>query len=228
MILRGQRAPRSRVIRRLPWVTALATSAGLVASVLPASVLAYTILGLRRAEFWRLWTGHFVHYNRAHLWGDLLAFAVWAALVESESRRVLVVTLLLGTPLLSSAFAVFCPSVTEYRGLSSLDAALVVELVLLRGFAGGESQASRGFGPWLTRFIGSPALRAIGIFSLCLSALKIGYEFCVGHALLAPDLGQGVTLLPAAHAFGALLGVAVCSSLGRPTVGKIRLDARGH
>jgi hypothetical protein len=57
----------------------------------------------------------------------------------------------------------------------------------------------------------------VGIASLSLFALKTGYEFVVGHALLAPDLGPGVRLLPAAHVFGALAGfwcvkAAACTS----------------
>jgi membrane associated rhomboid family serine protease len=195
-----------------PWVALLATSLGLLASALPAAphALAYTAVGLEKGQWWRLWTGHFVHYGKAHLWGDLLAFAVWAALVESESRRVLVTTLVIGAPLLSCAFWLACPGLGEYRGLSSLDAALVIELIVLRGFAARAGAAGQGLGPWLTRTVGGRALRAVGWISLGLFALKTAYEYAAGHALLAPDLGRGVQLLPSAHAFGGLLGLAVC------------------
>ncbi|HEY3254746.1 MAG TPA: hypothetical protein VGJ91_12390, partial [Polyangiaceae bacterium] len=64
-----------------------------------------------------------------------------------------------------------------------------------------------GFGPWLTRWLGQSTLNVVGGLSLCLLALKIGYEFRAGRALLAHDLGLGVKLLPAAHAWGALLGL---------------------
>jgi rhomboid family GlyGly-CTERM serine protease len=189
-----------------------------LASALPAAhALAYTALGIEKGQWWRLWTGHLVHYGSAHLWGDLLAFAVWAALVESESRRVLLATLLCGAPLLSCAFWLACPQLGEYRGLSSLDAALVIELIVLRGFAPRASAAGRGLGPWLTRALGSRALRAVGWLSLGLFALKTAYEYAAGHALLAPDLGQGVRLLPSAHAFGGLLGLAVCIVVQRLT-----------
>ena len=42
---------------------------------------------------------------------------------------------------------------------------------------------------------------------------RIGYEFQAGRAILAHDLGLGVKLLPAAHAFGALIGLGI--GLGR-------------
>jgi hypothetical protein len=142
---------------------------------------------------------------------------VWAALVEGESRRALVLTLLLGAPLLMSGLALACPDLGEYRGLSGLDTALVIELILLRGFAAPASGIERGFGPWLTRRLGRSFLRRVGSFSLGLSAVKIGYEFCVGHALLARDLGNGVALLPEAHALGAVVGLAVYYALPRAT-----------
>ena len=54
------------------------------------------------------------------------------------------------------------------------------------------------------------ALRSIAASSLLLSVVKIVYEFHAGHALLARDLGNGASLLPAAHAVGVLVGLAVC------------------
>jgi hypothetical protein len=90
---------------------------------------------------------------------------------------------------------------------------LVIELILLRGFAAPAQSGDRGFGPWLTRRLGCSFLRRLGVTSLGLSAVKIGYEAYAGHALIAPDLGNGVTLLPAAHAFGALVGLAVYRAL---------------
>lgn len=206
------------IARHVPWLALLSSCAGLLASALPASsLLAFTRRGLHQAQLWRLWTGHFVHYGSAHLWGDLLAFAIWAALVEGESRRVLGATLLVGAPLLSCMFAWVHPEVSQYRGLSALDAALVVELIVLRGFRGSADDGGprRGVGPWLTRQLGSSWLQGIGVVSLCLSVAKMGYEFSAGHALLAPDLGPGVMLLPSAHGFGALLGLAISLLVGR-------------
>ena len=150
-----------------------------------------------------------MHYGSAHLWGDWLAFVVWAALVESESRLALGATLLIGAPLLLLALELVCPALGEYRGLSGIDTALVVELILLRGFAQAEVGSEPGLGPWLTRQLGRPALRVVGGLSLGLSVLKIAFEFDAGHAILAHDLGFGVKLLPAAHAFGALIGGAI-------------------
>ena len=213
---RGQLARLAQLARRSAWLSLLASLLGLLASVLPAApFLAFTAAGMQRGELWRLWTGHFVHYGSAHLWGDWLAFVVWATLVEGESRLALGATLLIGAPLLLLALELVCPALGEYRGLSGLDTALVVELILLRGFLPAGVGSERGLGPWLTRQLGRPALRVVGGLSLGLSLVKIAFEFQAGHAVLAHDLGSGVKLLPAAHAFGALLGLWIGLSCRR-------------
>ncbi len=159
----GQRARSlGATVQRAPWLSLLATSVGLVASALPVSTwFAYFSGSAERGQLWRLWSCHFVHYNGAHLWGDLLAFTVWASLVEGESRRALISTLVLGAPLLTSALALTCPELGEYRGLSGLDTALVIELILLRGFVRIEHGPESGFGPWLTRHLGRSFLRRV-------------------------------------------------------------------
>jgi len=206
---RGQGARIAFTSSRWPWLALVASAVGLVANALPAQpLLAFTAEGMHRGQWWRLWTAHFVHYGSAHFWGDWLAFVVWAALVEAESRRALAATLLLGAPLLLLALDLTCPKLGEYRGLSGIDTALVLELILLRGFVTNEANAP-GLGPWLTRLLGRRALQLVGGFCLCLLAGKVAYEFQVGRAILAHDLGVGVLLLPAAHAFGALVGLTV-------------------
>jgi hypothetical protein len=131
-----------------------------------------------------------VHFNQAHLRGDLLAFVVWAAWVELSSRRVLLVTLLFGPPVISLALLFACPDLEQYRGLSALDCALPLELILMRGLSG------------------KPALRAAGVLALALFVAKCAYELGTGRALFAPDLGAGVSLIPLAHVLGALVGLA--------------------
>jgi len=224
---RGQLAGQARLVPGLPWLALLASLASLLASLLPAqSSFAYTADGMRAGQCWRLWTGHFVHYGSAHLWGDWLAFVVWAALVESESRRALLVTLLIGAPLLLLGLELVGPAIAEYRGLSGIDTALVIELILLRGFVRHEPRSACGVGPSLSRLFGRATLRLIGACSLALSALKIAYEFHAGHAILAHDLGDGIRLLPAAHALGALIGLGIGLALRGQT--SLRITGSSH
>lgn len=179
--------------RALPWLALSAAALSWGSSRLPAAEqagFALTHAALGRGELWRLWTGHLVHFSDAHLRGDLLAFVVWAALLERDSRPALWRILLVAPPLLSLAILLGCARLGEYRGLSGLDCALVVALIYRRGVA---TERWRGVG-WL-----------------CVAgfAAKCGYELWAGRAILAPDLGADVKLLPLAHVLGAGLGLAV-------------------
>ena len=187
---------------RLPWLAFAATLFGVLASsgVLgPVSELALA-RGRVLDEPFRLWTGHFVHFNATHVVADLVPFAIWAALVERDSRGLLAVTLAVGTAALSVALLLACPELSTYRGLSGLDCALAVELIALR------------LGP---RFAETPpGVRRVALAAAALFALKCGFELVTGHAVAARDLGQGVSLLPEAHYFGAAIGCAFALSLG--------------
>jgi hypothetical protein len=200
---------RTAVGRAVPWLALVACSfAVLLATGTVGTPAAYALVRdrVQAGELFRLWTGHFVHFNSAHLVGDLLAFGVWAALVEGESRRLLAFTLLAGTPLLSLALLATCPDLSEYRGLSALDCALVSELLLARGLALELSKHSRAPTRVLAAALGTPAIRAIALLAAVAFLAKCVFELRAGHALLAPDLGPGVKLLPLAHLLGILLG----------------------
>src|SRR6185295_11849695 len=109
-------------------------------------------------------------------------------------RRVLVVTLVAGAPLISLLILMLCPAVVEYRGLSALDCALVAELFLLR-VGVSESASPSLFGrPPSERWLRRAAWGAAALF-----VAKCGFELVTGRALLAPDLGPGVKLLVPSH-----------------------------
>jgi len=172
-------------MRRWPWCAlGLTIVAGLLSSESFGPERFSLLRGLWSLEPYRLWTGHFVHFNAAHLRGDVLAFMVWAALIEWRSRRLLLALVGLGAPLLSILVLGLHPSLHEYRGLSALDCALAIALMLLHRHE----------------------QRALSIAALTLLIAKFSYECLTGHAVLAPQLGEGVRLLPLSHLLGALLG----------------------
>lgn len=179
----------------VPWLALAMTAFGALASFGALGDPSELALVRARAgaEPWRLWTGHFVHFNGAHIAADLVPFALWTVLVERESRRLLAWTLGLGTPLTSLACLLACPELTSYRGLSALDCALAAELI-----------ASRLVQPKTT-----PVVRAVALCAAALFAAKCGFELVTGHAVAARELGPGVKLLPAAHYVGAAIGCAL-------------------
>jgi rhomboid family GlyGly-CTERM serine protease len=207
----------------LPWLALSCAALSWGLSSMPSAVQTRSALApeaLAPGEAWRLWTGHLVHFGPAHLRGDLLAFLVWAALLERESRRALARILFIGAPLLSLAILLCCPSLDQYRGLSGLDCSLVVALIWRRGLA-------------------SQRLRGVGVLCLAAFAAKCAYELIVGKALFASDLGAGVKLLPLAHVLGAALGLMLgavsprsrphaTSNRGRHLLGGVDRQGQSH
>jgi len=200
--------------RRWPWFAATLTLGAGLAHTIPnlESGLAFNREASLSGQWWRLITGHFCHYNRSHVVGDVAAFFVWAAVVELVSRRHLVMVLiatftLVGIWLLGAAAAP-----VEYRGLSAVDCALAAQLITL-SMLDQRVRQNR----WLTSAISM----AGAIF-----AAKSCYEFATCHAVLAPELGQGVRLCPQAHVLGISSGVlsGLLSRAGR----NAKTRRRGH
>lgn len=197
--------------RATPWLALLASAVSWALSSAPAELQAACALkpsAIAQGELWRLWAGHFVHFGSVHLRGDLLAFLVWAAWLERGARGLLLGILLLGTPLLSLVILIGCPTLAEYRGLSGLDCSLVGALIWLRGLQ-------------------SERLRGVGVVCLAAFLAKCGYELLSGRAILAPDLGEGVRLLPLAHVTGAALGVLLTGAVSRDRSSAWRSTAEG-
>jgi rhomboid family GlyGly-CTERM serine protease len=195
--------------RAAPWLALAASALSWALSSAPTELQVACALkpsAIADGELWRLWTGHFVHFGGPHLRGDLLAFLVWAAWLEHGARSLLFRLLLIGTPLLSLLLLIGCPTLGEYRGLSGLDCSLVGALIWLRGLQ-------------------SERLRGVGMLCLTAFVAKCGYELLVGRAILAPDLGEGVRLLPLAHVMGAAVGVLLASQcLARARTRLAQLD----
>lgn len=137
-------------------------------------------------EPWRLWTGHLVHFGWEHAFANLVALAVPLLLACRSDRRRLAFALLAGAPLLS-LFLLPSLGAAEYRGASGL-ACLLWALVGLRLAGRGESAS-------------------VGLLMLGGLGLKVVLEAALGSSfLLRPE---GWQTLPAAHALGALLGLAM-------------------
>jgi rhomboid family GlyGly-CTERM serine protease len=156
--------------------------------------LAFDTEASHSGEIWRIFTGHFCHYNLSHFVGDVAAFLIWAIVVELISRRLLLGAIL-GTSALVGCWLLACGAPPmDYRGLSAIDCALAAQLFTLTYFD--RRVTAR---PWL--------LTAL-VIATTLFFGKSLYEFSTGHALLAPKLGEGVRLLPETHVLGILAGVS--------------------
>jgi membrane associated rhomboid family serine protease len=153
--------------------------------------LALTWEALR--EPWRLWTGHLVHYGWEHALANLVALTVPMLLLRKEDRGKLLWALLLAAPLLC---LLLLPGLGQgqYRGASGL-------ACVAWAWAGLRLASQRGSS-------------GIGLAMLGGLAFKLTLESCFGRGLLATHTGWQP--LPAAHLWGALLGlVAAVPALRR-------------
>lgn len=175
---------------RLPWITAGVVAIAAAASAAPgaAAALELTRDGLARGEWWRLATGHLVHWSASHALWDVATFAGIAALCETRSRRETVWALVAAVPVASLAVLALHPELASYRGLSALDVAL---FALFACQLGG----------------------AIGVVFGAVVAAKLACEAWLGTALFVGDAQGGAVLVPVAHVAGAAAAFAAFAVL---------------
>jgi rhomboid family GlyGly-CTERM serine protease len=180
---------------RLPWATLLFAAFAIALRIHPeaADALALAPDRVRGGAWWLVLTGHFVHYNAPHAIGDIAGFLLWSSAVEMRSRTMALAGTVASALAISVVVVARCPDVAEYRGLSGIDCALFAELVAMT----------------LMGLRGRPVALALVLACAGTLAAKTAFELVNGHALLAPDLGSGTVLLPAAHVAGAITGIAV-------------------
>jgi rhomboid family GlyGly-CTERM serine protease len=178
--------------RRWPWATLLIVTLALAVSGFPslAPALIYDRTAVLHGEFWRLWTGHWVHFGTDHLFWNLAVLVpagVWAEWLAPESFRLLS---LLAPGFIGAALLAFDPSLVRYGGLSGLAAAV---LAFLAFTAPAVSPGDR----WFWRGV------------LALLIIKIVAEFLADRSLFAHLEENGVRPVPLAHLAGGAIAAVV-------------------
>lgn len=138
------------------------------------------------SQFWRVWTGHWVHLNWTHYALNVAALLClpW---VLAHSQRQDVLRLLLLLPLAISALLYwYQPQLMYYAGLSGVLHGLYMACALRQIVLGQER--------WI----------AIGV--LVIIAIKLGYEQWHGDSQTAVLIGYPVVI--DAHLYGSLLACA--------------------
>ena len=167
-------------------VFAAVTAAVLFCTANPGTFIC-TRDGILDGEYWRMFTGHFVHFTRSHMVTNLAALGILLMIMQRSSRWQLF-WLGLATPIVLGATLYLArPELAAYGGLSGWIAALFMTVAAERAL-------SR---TWTGHFF------RVGIV---LFIAKLVIEFSLGRSLMT-DLGHGVLVEPAAHAIGA--GVAI-------------------
>jgi membrane associated rhomboid family serine protease len=155
---------------------------------------------------WQLLTCHFTHWTYEQLAWDAVAFLALGAACARRNRAAFHATLLASAILVPLAVLAFAPEVIAYRGLSGLDSALFVLLVLE---CGGGSHRS-----WLRQRSWRFAIESGGYAAALLGFIaKIAFEMHTGATVFAGS----VTPVPVAHIAGAVSALLVAAVYTRRT-----------
>ncbi|MBI2498566.1 MAG: rhombosortase [Opitutae bacterium] len=152
-------------------------------------VLLYERVAILNGDWWRLWTGHWVHFSFSHLaWNLAVLLAAGTWLEHLQSGRLLRFTLLAAS-VLSLGLLAGEPAMQTYGGLSGLATGVVVLLALMQLDRRGADAA------WWWAV-------------LVLVAVKTGLDAIRPDALFAGFGAQTVRPSVLAHISGAGLAVA--------------------
>jgi rhomboid family GlyGly-CTERM serine protease len=199
----GGAGPCPAPLLRAPWLTLALVGLALALHAWPGAceLLAWDRAALRGGELWRLFTGHWVHWSRAHLLWDVGTFAALGAACELRSRRSFALCLAGSALAISLALLAWLPALDTCAGLSGIDSAL---FALLGAQLVGERWAQRR----------DCALALCGAACAAFVA-KVGFELATGATLFVSQLGPGLAPLPEAHLVGGAAGI-LTALLARP------------
>ena len=127
-----QNSENKRAESLIPWGSLLLTVFVLFIYVLPETTLLmqFDRIQINEGQIWRILTGHFTHWSTNHLFWDLLVFVILGVICERINRKSYLVCLVLSTVCISLGVFIFLPEMELYRGLSGIDSALFVLLMV--------------------------------------------------------------------------------------------------
>ncbi|MDG2170066.1 MAG: rhombosortase [Opitutales bacterium] len=188
--------------KQLPWISGVIGVAACFLALFPdtfASALQYDRELILEGEYWRLFTGHFVHWNSAHLLWDVVVFFACGLFLEWVRRSLWVSVLILAPVTISLALLVLQPDMNYYRGLSALDMSLFAAICL---------QAMS-----FCRLKKKSALLLMWGFAFVTSVLKPVMETVLGGTFFVSHFGEGVEASPLSHLLGVLVAVALFKAI---------------
>lgn len=174
------------------WATLLGLALALTSLALAplAARLAYQPEALASGEYWRLWTGHFVHTGWRHFLADTFIFVATGLWLESLAPRTLRAFLLLAPFALGAAL--WLAHAPAYSGLSGLGVGLLFLLAFVQ----------------LRRDRSMP--RGVWVAVIAVVAVKLALE-AIGTTPLLSNMGPALREAAIGH-----LGGAACALLAWP------------
>ncbi|MDR2212666.1 MAG: rhombosortase [Pseudomonadales bacterium] len=195
--MRGANSPRA------PWLTLAPLLLSGVFLLLPEAALEHLTLtpqGVFAGQWWRLWTGHFVHFSLTHALADGGVILLCGWYCERRCKASVYAALwLCAPPLLSALLLLTAPSLHEYRGASGL----AMSFALIAGLTLWREQPR-----WRTALL---CLSLIFAAKTLLDALHPPFNTALS------GLPADVEVVWQAHLIGALLGVGGFFALRKTT-----------
>jgi rhomboid family GlyGly-CTERM serine protease len=178
------------LMKRFPFITisvALLASAVWLSPALRDAAL-FERAHIANGEWWRLLTGHLVHFSFSHLAFDLTVFAGAGWLIERQRRSQFVAVLLCSAFAVGTAILWFAPEMRFYGGMSGVAMAMVC------------------FVAWRLAALQGTA-RIMGIVVLLMVAAKLIGENRMSQPLFANFGSAEIEVASIAHVAGALVGI---------------------
>src|SRR4051812_39105158 len=110
------------VLRRPPWVFLALAAAALVMQVTPAwrDHLLYDRAAIIDGQWWRIWTGHLVHFGWPHFVADAGLFLILGWLLDAPHPWFSRLALVIMPAFISAVLFWFDPGMHRYGGLSAV------------------------------------------------------------------------------------------------------------
>ncbi len=177
-------------MKHTPFLTAVIVAAALGVHLLPTlpPLLVFDRAAIAGGEWWRLVTGHWVHFTAAHLAYNLVVIAVAGAIVERRGYGNLTTLVLLAALLVGALLYLGEPEMRGYGGLSGIATAVVMSLAL------------HGLGD-------RPPWRYLSLIVLAALTAKLALEFALGRSILPGNSSTPFRTVPLSHAAGAIAAV---------------------
>jgi rhomboid family GlyGly-CTERM serine protease len=177
---------------RYPYVTLLWVSACLLIYAFGATdtVLRYDRVAVSGGEYWRLFTGHLVHFSPSHLLANTAAFSAAGWVIERRGYPAFALLLVVSAFCIGAALLMWQPHMRYYGGLSGMVHAALFYLALWE---------ATGQGPWRN----AARILALGLVT------KAMVELFSGVGLLTRFGTEAFVLVPLSHAIGLAAALLV-------------------
>lgn len=186
--------PRLRLLGKPPWLFIAAAALSLVIQLIPGwrEWLIYDRTAIAQGQFWRVWTGHWVHFGWPHFIPDTGLFLIVGWLLEERHKLFARLAVFLMPAVISAVIFWGEPGMLRYAGLSAVDLGLLLYLAA-QGW-------QRKWSDWFW-----PAVLAIYLIEIILEARQGGQG---GGAIRFDE--PSIRIATGAHLAGTAYALLAC------------------